>query len=507
MAQLDGTGRPVQLAPGYRLTAPGLRGTAEARGRRDQAARGGGIEQATPALDQALRATGVNEIQLIELDVQAAPLPAGTAPVRTASGMDGLVLEVPDLGPDVGQLVLAVDEEGVVTWSLPEDSAGQVEVPAKRGAGGTKRFVIRRHVPAAPPAGTSRGLVGLVGRKLLKVLVYPVTDAVLGPVGEFFASKWEQRHRPYGVRAFGPDDYKRADVPGLTAEGWRAMAGDPAPGHPADGHPALLFLHGTFSTAHGGFSSLPAATMAELSRAYDRRVLAFNHFTLSQDPHENVAWLAGQLPDGAKLEVDVVCHSRGGLVARSLAGAGLERLRVRRVVFVGTPNNGTALADADHMTQMLDRFTTILNLAPPGPTQTVTEVLEAIITAVKVIGHAALNGLPGLAAMAPKGDFLSKLNDSATADPHFYGIGANFEPKGSLRELVKRAADAVLDRVFAEQPNDLIVPTASVFQAGDGLRLLERQTLRIEPRWAIEHTHYFGYPQTSEKLLEWLLAP
>jgi hypothetical protein len=152
-------------------------------------------------------------------------------------------------------------------------------------------------------------------------------------------------------------------------------------------------------------------------------------------------------------------------------------------------------------------LTSILNLAPPGPAQTVTEVLEAIITAVKVIGHAALNGLPGLTAMAPGGDFLRKLNDTTAANADFYGIAADFEPKGSLRELVKRAADVVLDRVFKDQPNDLVVPTAGVFQAGDGFRVVDQRVLRIEPRWGIEHCHYFGHPRTSERLLEWLLAP
>jgi hypothetical protein len=73
--------------------------------------------------------------------------------------------------------------------------------------------------------------------------------------------------------------------------------------------------------------------------------------------------------------------------------------------------------------------------------------------------------------------------------------------------LSARAADVVLDRVFKDQPNDLVVPTAGVFQAGDGFRVVDQRVLRIEPRWGIEHCHYFGHPRTSERLLEWLLAP
>ena len=133
-------------------------------------------------------------------------------------------------------------------------------------------------------------------------------------------------------------------------------------------------------------------------------MFAFNHFTLSHDPRRNVEWLVGQLPAGAPLDIDIVCHSRGGLVARTIAeqpsmfGLDTSRLSVRRVVFVGVPNNGTLLAHPDHMMKMIDRFTTLLNVFPSG---VVTETLEAIITAVKVIGHGALKGLQGLASMQP----------------------------------------------------------------------------------------------------------
>ena len=100
-------------------------------------------------------------------------------------------------------------------------------------------------------------------------------------------------------------------------------------------------------------------------------MFAFDHFTLSHDPRRNIEWLVDQLPP-QPLELDVVCHSRGGLVARALAehpvafGFDVSRVKVRRTVFVGVPNNGTALADPDHIVKMLDRLTTALNLFPTG---------------------------------------------------------------------------------------------------------------------------------------------
>ena len=127
-------------------------------------------------------------------------------------------------------------------------------------------------------------------------------------------------------------------------------------------------------------------------------MVAFDHPSLSVDPLANAAELSSRLPDGMELEVDIVAHSRGGLVARAIAGeldGPLPGLRVRRAVLVGTPNHGTPLANPDHMIDFLDRITTWLNVIPPGPASVVTEVLEAVLTAVKVLGRAALKGLPG----------------------------------------------------------------------------------------------------------------
>src|SRR5208282_3676199 len=128
---------------------------------------------------------------------------------------------------------------------------------------------------------------------------------------------------------------------------------------------------------------------------------------LADAPDDNVRWLLAHLPS-SPMQVDIVCHSRGGLVARVLAernarlGLDASRIDVRRIVFCGVPNGGTALADPDHMVDMIDRFTTALTLFPTGP---ITETFEALITVVKIVGHGALKGLPGLASMRPKGTF------------------------------------------------------------------------------------------------------
>ena len=78
-------------------------------------------------------------------------------------------------------------------------------------------------------------------------------------------------------------------------------------------------------------------------------------------------WLVGTMPAGTSLDVDVVCHSRGGLVARSLTEwdrsvpDGRRQIRVHRTALVGTANNGTILADVHHWHELVDTLSTVLN--------------------------------------------------------------------------------------------------------------------------------------------------
>jgi hypothetical protein len=507
-AVLTGAAEPVQLDIGYAVRAPGLFGVADVVAPRTGTERSRARVDAdgTAALDAAFAATNVLEVRQVELHLTPPEPGVDTArSLRSGDGQPVLELEVPDLGPEAGQLVLACDETGVLTWHLPVGDDQRVQPPATRGAGGTKRFLIPATLPspAPPEAAGRRSLLGVVGRKVLKVLVYPVTDPILGPVGEFFAERWETKHRPYGVRDFSPDNFRLADGPALTAADWERLAAGRA----------LLFIHGTFSTAHGAFSLFPTETMRTLHQGYAGRVFAFNHFSLSHDPGQNAAWLLEQIPQDRSLDLDIVCHSRGGLVARALAegpssfGLDTSRLSVKRIVFAGVPNHGTLLAHPDHMVTMIDRLTTALNLFPTGA---VTETLEALITAIKVIGHGVLKGLDGLASMNPEGVFLRRLNQGAPAGLTYHAIAADYEPvdQGLAALVTGSVADAVLDRVFQTVANDLVVPEPGVYGAnGSGIfPIAEASVLRIPASEGVIHTTLFGYRQTADRIADWLLS-
>jgi pimeloyl-ACP methyl ester carboxylesterase len=415
------------------------------------------------------------------------------------------VIEVPDLGDTVGQVVLLIDEDGIITWNFPVDQMGRLETPNVRGAGNSKKFIIRRNVAPTSPAAAAqkRGLLQILGRKILKILVYKVTDPVLGAISEAFARKWEEKKRTYAVRNFTPGNYLQPEIPPLSSGEW---------GKIGEGH-SLLFIHGTTSSAHTGFGNFPQSTLNELYQNYQTRVFAFNHFTLSEDPEQNVNWFIRQIPPGITLDTDIICHSRGGLVARTLAGGltgnPFPQVKVRKIVFAGTPNNGTVLANANHITDFVDRYTTILNLAPPGPVSVVADILEGIITVVKVIAHAGLNGLPGLTAMNPGGNFITRLNaPGKPPDTQYFALTADYEPKGGLKDFIKnKIQDELVDRAFGNVKNDLLVPTEGVYKGFNaaGFPITEKNVLSFPPSQGVAHSYYFIQPETPVKLKEWLL--
>jgi len=501
MAQLTGGSGRVDLGRGYSITVPGMRGSAELReGAADNRSRSTDAE--TELLGEAL--ARVDMAQIAAVDVVTAPVPGdrSAGAMRDTRGDDALLLEVPDLGPEAGQVVLMVDEAGALSWHFPDDVDAPA-APADRGAGSKKRFLIPNRIPPAPPAGQGdRSLVGAIGRKLLKVIVYPVTDAIVGKTAAWIAEHWESRNRAYGLRTFTPANYQQSTREPADRDALALTSADVAA---LSKGPALFFVHGTFSTANSAFGQIPPELMTELHQRYEGRVFAFNHFSLSHDPARNVQELQTALTALAarKLTVDVVCHSRGGLVARHLAS--VPALQVRRIVFCGVPNKGTLLAQPDHMIHMIDRLSTVVNLLPAGG---VTDFLDGLLIGVKIVGHGALKGLEGLASMNPNGPFLKALNVATAHQTEYFAIAANYEPKDpGLRAMVASGVNAAVDRIFEKAENDLVVPEAGVHEnnGGFGFPIPPERSLRIPASAGIMHTSMFGHADVVAKLKEWLI--
>ncbi|MEA2002178.1 MAG: hypothetical protein U9N84_09905, partial [Actinomycetota bacterium] len=352
--------------------------------------------------------------------------------------------------------------------------------------------------PETDPA--TRGLVGLIGQKLIQVVAFPLAELLVDTVGEYFIGRWERAHRPNQVRLFGPSDRRLMVDPEMAGTDWDSMATGRA----------LLYVHGTFSTAQGGFSGIPDPVFDALHENYGGRVFAFNHHSLSMSPEENVAWFLDKIPSGTTLDLDIICHSRGGLVSRTLSGelqgfAGdLSKINVGKVVFVATPNNGTALADEENIIGLLDRVATLANIMPGVP---LAEALDAVLAVVKTVAHGVLTGLSGLASMRPDGEFLDRLNQGDAVAAEYFALAAEYEPTNpGLRSLIAGAKDALIDTVFGGEPNDLVVPTVGVYRGKpdanfpiEGPNLLE-----FPPERGVNHSTFWAEPETADRFLSWL---
>lgn len=476
------------------ITTPGLSGRVEVYTAGSPGMRA--AEDSTAEFRRALDDAGVTEQLTVEIS-EHSELDANGG-TRGGGGGEDVVLEVPGPGDGFGQLLMYAAEDGSISWHLPDDVPPD-QVPTRGGERRAYR-VPRAVVTGEVGEGGQRGILGAIGNKLLKVLVFPLIDPILGQVGDYFAGRWEQKNRRNAVRWFGPDVFRTGGTPAFAAPDWGTISGGTA----------LLFVHGTSAQSQTGFGALPQDTMVELHRRYAGRVFALDHFTISETPHDNIRWLAQQLSDalaeGDSLTLDVVSHSRGGLVGRALAERAAElgigdRVTVRTLVMVGTPNAGTALADKEHISDLLGRFT---DLAQYVPDAGVADVVGLVLAILKQLTVGAFGGLEGVMSMNPVGDYLKAFNTTPGPGAAVYrAIASNYQPpQGS--PLTTIARNAGIDYVFQKLDNDMVVPTDGVFavEGATGFPIADPYVFAAEA--GVDHSSYFSRPEVSAKLLEWL---
>src|SRR5437764_8650090 len=153
-----------------------------------------------------------------------------------------------------------------------------------------------------------------------------------------------------------------------------------------------------------------------MNATYGDRVFAFDHPTLTEDPRQNAQWFLNAMPDGTELDVDIICHSRGGLVSRVLTeklgelALGNRKIAVGSLVFIAAPNQGTVLTDANHLADYIESYTNLLNFRPAAPAAVaggIKEILEVLVETAKLLAVGVAPGLSGLESMLPGGPFLA----------------------------------------------------------------------------------------------------
>lgn len=297
----------------------------------------------------------------------------------------------------------------------------------------------------------------------------------------------------------------------------------------------LVLVHGTFSASAMYAKELAATADGEalLARLADARgtyaaVLAFDHPTLSVAPWLNALALRDALLP-CTAELDFVGHSRGGLVISWLLRLA-PGLPARQALFVGSPLAGTSLAAPDKLRQALDTLAGFAEavsdaasragkLVPPGvqPLALGVSGLACVLGKLLQLGartplaDAAVGLVPGLLAQGRVGNNL-ELDQlyPLPAGAEVHAIGGSFRPAEAdeplwkfwkrVTHLKEQALYYGADLIF-DQPNDLVVDSASMNQLG--------AQLLAPPQWqdlgVSAETHHCNYFQDT-RVLAWLDA-
>lgn len=433
-------------------------------------------------LQQARRAMAEVSDQAESLDVyggdaRAERLP-GTAERRRATRRG--------MADPVHRAALFLNDDGILEWRL--DPAPPPTLAGRR-AGGTA-------AGAAPPGE----LVDLFEFEALGV--NQVTH---------FLDRTDQRLNPRCV-------IERAGKPRAASRLWRLRPGngDGPPQYEALHQPPsgskrrLLLVHGTFSQSQAfldgiGVAGQGKAFLAQIFTTYDE-VLAFEHPTLSVSPVLNALDLHDALAH-IKGPLDVIAHSRGGLVVRwALDVFGLPATPVRAVL-VGSPLVGTSLAAPDKLRAtlgLLSNFGTALQtggavasswmpllIAPLAILRVASSALGVVARTPVLDGAIAL--VPGLAAQSrvagnPELDRLGRRGQRSDID--YALVGSDFQPSDAGWRFWRwfrkgRIANAAADSIFPGA-NDLVVDTDSMLDLPSAAA--RHDFGRSE---TVHHTNYF----------------
>jgi hypothetical protein len=397
-------------------------------------------------------------------------------------------------GPAPPRKMVLIDKgDGVLEWRDPETE----------GAWGT------------PRRGTGDLPMG-------QTPLIEISNEILGP-NEIVAklTEWDGRLTPnQGLRRWAKDT--KAFEPISTVP----QTIDP------NGKPGgiLLFIHGTFSNSEAIFGQLDGIERdAEFFKwAYRKyeHILAFDHPTLSVSPVINGLDLARLFAD-VKGPVDVICHSRGGLVARwwleAFAGASAGP---RRVVFVASPLGGTSLASPPKLRDALTLFTTVGgHLKSMSAATSVflpfTTVAVALLQVFQVVtGTLArtpmadlfFSAVPGLGGMSRVGNSseLDRLQGGSLRLPQYFAVRSDFRMASAgwrfwriFENPELRAAQWGANQVF-DQANDLVVDNRSTIELFKGKGLHPDRCLTFDQNGEVFHTNYFTMRKVTDAFIKFL---
>ena len=287
---------------------------------------------------------------------------------------------------------------------------------------------------------------------------------------------------------------------------------------PLDSGDYLLFIHGTGSSSKGSFSELKGSKLwMHIQDVYKPgHVLALQHRTLTESPLTNILKLVDKLP--AEANIDLISHSRGGLVSDLLCrfaadargfdsneisclqneGRAYEiprileieklirgkKITIRKQIRVACPARGTILAGR----RIHDFFNITMNLVGLVSGQNVNPAYIAFKELILALIETKDNtdALPGIEAQNPESPFIKALNypgSTILIPTPLMVIAGNSRVSLKLKGLL-----VIASKLFYLEGNDLVVNTVSMYQGakrqpGKGFYYLEQTG----------ETNHFGY--------------
>jgi hypothetical protein len=516
MPRTDGRIAKIQISEGVAVRAPGLIVDVEPMPAGAHPRQAVALESMTPADGFAAQESAALEAEELKPHLDplrlrvSRPAPmlesatAVAAPrIATASSTAPHVELSVDADP--GDHVLARVQKGkLVQWYLP---ILPHPVHALRAVGPgsppvTMRFAIPAPIAPSPGSNTleaaatgaaasaaSDGIVSFFKFKAITDLIGGAEAKII----QFIAEKIEKRLKDEGIKGFDPQ----------SPQFNRFLSSDELKTMGSRGRMAL-YIHGIFSSIDGAFSAVrnDADLMPALRAKYPGGLIGYDHFTVSRRPQENAEMLLSELPPG--LDLDIICHSRGGLITRAVLEldslSKLSHLQTfRKAVFVASANQGSALAVEANWNRLLNIFIGLSSLFG-----NVGVSVDLLIGLLKVLAHGAF-AVPSIKDLQPGSSLIQSLN--AGKNPrleHASLVHANFD---HAQSTLLKAADFAVDTVFAGEANDLVVPfpEAIVFEptaASVSVKTIQSYNADGTGQGKVLHTNYFSQPEVKTILRE-----
>lgn len=294
--------------------------------------------------------------------------------------------------------------------------------------------------------------------------------------------------------------------------------------------PYLLLIHGTGSSTKWCFEDwINSPEWLQIWNLYGpNHIIALENRSFTCSPLLNVLDLIKALPSG--IELDILCHSRGGIIADILARytthqkgwdeferrkfkennrgndeallleieneISEKNIRIRKIVRVGVPAAGTTI-----LTKRLDIFfniiTNLLNIIPV--INAGAPVFNALKNLLLMVAERRSNPdvLPGLEAMIPDSPLVKMINTPGTdilINSPLYVISGDRK-----LDLKPKAVLTLISKVFFMGANDYVVDTKSMDQGaarGDNLTFIYHQHSSD-----LSHIGYFKIDSVRQRIV------